>query len=66
MFYLFHSVKNELATHRTEAKEEQKILRDEHSKAEEALRTRYMKVIDNLEREKEQFRGNLQINFVKL
>ena len=60
LFYLFHSVKNELATHRTEAKEEQKILRDDHQKAEQALRDRYMKVIDDLQREKEQFRGNLQ------
>ena len=60
LFYLFHSVKNELNVHRTEAKEEQKIMREEHQAQERALRDRYMEVIDDLQREKEQFRGNLQ------
>ena len=60
LFYLFHSVKNELTAHRTEAKEEQKLLREDHSKAEASLRDRYTKVIDELQREKEQFRGDLQ------
>jgi DNA anti-recombination protein RmuC len=60
LFYLFNSVKKELADHRQEAKKEETEIRKQYREEKEALRARYDVVISDLQREKEGFRTTLQ------